>query len=103
MSRVCHDAGPSFVVPPAKAEEMYHPETFGRIGTDSVRSWTAAECVRCLRIVMLQTAFVINCAFAVEHPRNSVPSAKIADKNYLFEFEAYDLPLFADNETNGRA
>lgn len=26
-----------FVVPPAKAEEMYHPETFGRTGTDSVR------------------------------------------------------------------
>ncbi len=25
-----------FVVPPAKAEEMYHPETFGRSGTDSV-------------------------------------------------------------------
>ncbi|MFN6964102.1 MAG: alpha-2-macroglobulin family protein [Pyrinomonadaceae bacterium] len=25
-----------FVVPPAKAEEMYHPETFGRTGTDSV-------------------------------------------------------------------
>jgi uncharacterized protein YfaS (alpha-2-macroglobulin family) len=27
----------SFVVPPAKAEEMYHPETFGRTGTDMVR------------------------------------------------------------------
>jgi uncharacterized protein YfaS (alpha-2-macroglobulin family) len=27
----------AFVVPPAKAEEMYHPETFGRTGTDSVR------------------------------------------------------------------
>ena len=26
-----------FVVPPAKAEEMYHPETFGRGGTDRVR------------------------------------------------------------------
>jgi alpha-2-macroglobulin len=26
-----------FVVPPAKAEEMYHPETFGRTGTDVVR------------------------------------------------------------------
>jgi len=26
-----------FVVPPAKAEEMYHPETFGRTGTDIVR------------------------------------------------------------------
>ncbi|MBP6003038.1 MAG: hypothetical protein KA746_06350 [Pyrinomonadaceae bacterium] len=26
-----------FVVPPAKAEEMYHPETFGRTGTDFVR------------------------------------------------------------------
>ena len=26
-----------FVVPPAKAEEMYHPETFGRTGTDLVR------------------------------------------------------------------
>lgn len=25
-----------FVVPPAKAEEMYHPETFGRTGTDLV-------------------------------------------------------------------
>jgi uncharacterized protein YfaS (alpha-2-macroglobulin family) len=25
-----------FVVPPAKAEEMYHPETFGRTGTDNV-------------------------------------------------------------------
>ena len=25
-----------FVVPPAKAEEMYHPETFGRTGTDKV-------------------------------------------------------------------
>lgn len=25
-----------FVVPPAKAEEMYHPETFGRTGTDMV-------------------------------------------------------------------
>jgi len=24
-------------VPPAKAEEMYHPETFGRTGTDFVR------------------------------------------------------------------
>lgn len=27
----------SFVVPPAKAEEMYAPETFGRTGTDFVR------------------------------------------------------------------
>lgn len=26
-----------FVVPPTKAEEMYHPETFGRSGTDFVR------------------------------------------------------------------
>jgi uncharacterized protein YfaS (alpha-2-macroglobulin family) len=26
-----------FVVPPTKAEEMYHPETFGRTGTDFVR------------------------------------------------------------------
>ncbi len=26
-----------FVVPPAKAEEMYHPETFGRGGSDRVR------------------------------------------------------------------
>lgn len=26
----------NFVVPPAKAEEMYHPETFGRSGTDRV-------------------------------------------------------------------
>ena len=26
-----------FIVPPAKAEEMYHPETFGRGGTDRVR------------------------------------------------------------------
>ncbi len=26
----------SFVVPPAKAEEMYHPETFGRTSTDKV-------------------------------------------------------------------
>jgi uncharacterized protein YfaS (alpha-2-macroglobulin family) len=25
-----------FVVPPAKAEEMYAPETFGRTGTDFV-------------------------------------------------------------------
>jgi uncharacterized protein YfaS (alpha-2-macroglobulin family) len=25
-----------FVVPPPKAEEMYHPETFGRGGTDRV-------------------------------------------------------------------
>ncbi len=25
-----------FVVPPTKAEEMYHPETFGRAGTDKV-------------------------------------------------------------------
>jgi hypothetical protein len=25
-----------FVVPPARAEEMYHPETFGRTGTDNV-------------------------------------------------------------------
>ncbi len=23
-----------FVVPPSKAEEMYHPETFGRTGTE---------------------------------------------------------------------
>jgi alpha-2-macroglobulin len=27
----------SFVVPPTKAEEMYHPETFGRGKTDRVR------------------------------------------------------------------
>ena len=27
----------AFVVPPAKAEEMYHPETFGRTGTDFVK------------------------------------------------------------------
>jgi uncharacterized protein YfaS (alpha-2-macroglobulin family) len=27
----------TFVVPPAKAEEMYHPETFGRTGTDFVK------------------------------------------------------------------
>jgi uncharacterized protein YfaS (alpha-2-macroglobulin family) len=26
-----------FIVPPSKAEEMYHPETFGRSGTDRVR------------------------------------------------------------------
>jgi len=26
----------SFVVPPAKAEEMYHPETFGRSASDRV-------------------------------------------------------------------
>jgi uncharacterized protein YfaS (alpha-2-macroglobulin family) len=26
-----------FVVPPAKAEEMYHPETFGRTGTEFVK------------------------------------------------------------------
>ena len=26
----------AFVVPPTKAEEMYHPETFGRSGTDKV-------------------------------------------------------------------
>ncbi|MGI8812992.1 MAG: hypothetical protein ACR2IH_10790 [Pyrinomonadaceae bacterium] len=26
-----------FIVPPAKAEEMYHPETFGRTGTDFLR------------------------------------------------------------------
>ncbi|MEO8073634.1 MAG: hypothetical protein ABI686_10355 [Acidobacteriota bacterium] len=26
-----------FVVPPAKAEEMYHPETFGRTGMDFVK------------------------------------------------------------------
>ena len=26
-----------FVVPPAKAEEMYHAETFGRTGTDFVK------------------------------------------------------------------
>ena len=26
-----------FVVPPTKAEELYHPETFGRTGTDRVR------------------------------------------------------------------
>ena len=25
-----------FVVPPARAEEMYHPETYGRTGTDRV-------------------------------------------------------------------
>ena len=29
--------GGVFVVPPAKAEEMYHPETFGRGKTDQVR------------------------------------------------------------------
>ncbi|HEX8288092.1 MAG TPA: alpha-2-macroglobulin family protein [Pyrinomonadaceae bacterium] len=27
----------AFVVPPAKAEEMYHPETFGRTGTDFLK------------------------------------------------------------------
>ena len=27
----------NFVVPPAKAEEMYSPETFGRSGSDKVR------------------------------------------------------------------
>jgi uncharacterized protein YfaS (alpha-2-macroglobulin family) len=27
----------AFVVPPTKAEEMYHPETFGRGKTDRVR------------------------------------------------------------------
>ena len=27
----------NFIVPPAKAEEMYHPETFGRSSTDRVR------------------------------------------------------------------
>jgi uncharacterized protein YfaS (alpha-2-macroglobulin family) len=27
----------TFVAPPAKAEEMYHPETFGRTGTDFVK------------------------------------------------------------------
>jgi uncharacterized protein YfaS (alpha-2-macroglobulin family) len=26
----------AFIVPPAKAEEMYHPETFGRGKTDRV-------------------------------------------------------------------
>ena len=26
-----------FIVPPAKAEEMYHPETFGRSKSDRVR------------------------------------------------------------------
>jgi hypothetical protein len=26
----------AFVVPPPKAEEMYHPETFGRGGSDQV-------------------------------------------------------------------
>jgi len=26
----------TFVVPPTKAEEMYHPETFGRSGSDTV-------------------------------------------------------------------
>jgi hypothetical protein len=26
----------TFVVPPTKAEEMYHPETFGRSATDRV-------------------------------------------------------------------
>ena len=31
--RACYDPG-QFVVPPAKAEEMYTPETFGRTGTD---------------------------------------------------------------------
>ena len=35
---VTHATTPGeFVVPPAKAEEMYHPETFGRTGTDFVR------------------------------------------------------------------
>jgi uncharacterized protein YfaS (alpha-2-macroglobulin family) len=34
---VCRATTPgSFVVPPPKAEEMYHPETFGRGGTDRV-------------------------------------------------------------------
>ena len=35
---VCRATTPGrFVVPPAKAEEMYAPETFGRSGTDRVR------------------------------------------------------------------
>ncbi|MBC7807944.1 MAG: hypothetical protein H7145_17585 [Akkermansiaceae bacterium] len=35
---VCRATTPGqFVVPPAKAEEMYSPETFGRTGTDRVR------------------------------------------------------------------
>ncbi len=35
---VCRATTPGqFVVPPAKAEEMYSPETFGRSGTDKVR------------------------------------------------------------------
>jgi uncharacterized protein YfaS (alpha-2-macroglobulin family) len=37
-SYVCRATTPGeFVVPPAKAEEMYTPETFGRSGTDFVR------------------------------------------------------------------
>ena len=36
-SYVCRATTPgNFVVPPAKAEEMYEPETFGRSGTDRV-------------------------------------------------------------------
>ena len=35
---VCRATTPGqFVVPPAKAEEMYAPETFGRSGSDRVR------------------------------------------------------------------
>jgi uncharacterized protein YfaS (alpha-2-macroglobulin family) len=35
---VCRATTPGrFIVPPAKAEEMYAPETFGRTGTDRVR------------------------------------------------------------------
>ena len=35
---VCRATTPGrFIVPPAKAEEMYSPETFGRTGTDRVR------------------------------------------------------------------
>ena len=35
---ICRATTPGqFVVPPAKAEEMYSPETFGRTGTDRVR------------------------------------------------------------------
>lgn len=35
---VCRATTPGqFIVPPAKAEEMYSPETFGRSGTDKVR------------------------------------------------------------------
>ena len=35
---ICRATTPGqFVVPPAKAEEMYTPETFGRSGSDKVR------------------------------------------------------------------